>query len=236
MRKPYARLGLVVLFLATFTSSAAIGRPGEPTTGFTIHLENVREGQADDDLLNLFVRERNDQTQIIVTLRNRKVSRGRAKAAFYYLENLRVRPGQVIRIEPDGRASDYEATIQTIEARFPPGKPPQLQIIASTAAPEPLAQSRPFPRLATEGFQGQRTLDTTKSKDSKPQPDLITCIGDTPGDLRIRQGTLVDVEGVGLAFSTVYRIDDAQHTWNANNGLQTRYRGARYLSGKRAKR
>ena len=236
MRKSLAALCLVSLLLVVLTSSTAMGRTNEPTAEFTIQLDDVREDDARADLLNLFIRERDNQLQIIVTLVNRKVSRGRAAASFYYMENLRVRPGDTIKIVPQGGARPYEARIEAIEARFPPGKPPQFQIIAANEPEKNRSQSRPFPRLAAEGFQGQRTLDKTKSEDGKQKPDLITCSGDTPGDLRIRLGTLVDVENVGLAFSTVYRIDDAQHTWNANNGLQTRYRGARYLSGRKAER
>ena len=236
MTRTALTLALSAVLLLVLGSSAAIGRPGAPTVEFSIDLDDVRPDDARADLLNLFIRENENQTRIILTFVNRKVSRGRAKPKFFYLENLRVRPGDIVRVVPAGRTRHYEARIETIEARFPPGQPPQFQIIAFGEPPAPLTQSTPYPRLSTEGFQAQRTLDKTETEDGKPKPDLITCTGDTPGDLRIRYDTLVDVVGVGLAFSTVYRIDDATHTWDATNGLKTRYRGERHSTGKRATR
>ena len=236
MTKTALTLSLGALLLLALGSSSAMGRQSEPTTAFSIDLDDVRPDDAKNDLLNLFIRENENQTRIILTFVNRKISRGRAKPKFFYLENLRVKPGDIVRVVPEGRARYYEAKIETIEARFPPGKPPQFQIIAFGEPLEPLTQSTPYPRLSTEGFQGQRTLDKTETEDGQPKPDKITCLGDTPGDLRIRFGTLVDVVDVGLAFSTVYLIDDATHTWDPTNGLKTRYRGERHRTGKRATR
>lgn len=230
MRKVMVVLCLVSLSLFTLTTSTAIGEPQDAAATFTIELDDVREEHAQADLLNLFIRENKNQTLIILTLVNRRTSRGRATPKFYYLENLRVRPGDVLRIKPEGRARVYEARIESIEARFPIGKQPQLQIIANSQPLEPKKQSRPYPRLSTEGFQGKRILDKTKAEKGETKPDLITCTGDTPGDLRIRFKTLVDVVGVGLAFSTTYVIDDAQHSYDAANGLRTRYFGTRHVA------
>jgi len=230
MRKPLAVLGLASLLLVVLSSSGARGQPQHPTQTFTIELPDVRPAQARTDLINLFVRTNANQTQINLTLANRKVSRGRAAPKFFYLENLRVRPGDVVRIVPEGRTEAYEGVIQTIEARFPVNQQPQFLIVAVGDPPEERQQARPFPRLSTEGFFGQRTLDTT-AQEGEAKDDVINCNGVTDGDLRIRFGSLVDVVDVGLAFSTVYRITDARHTWNANAGLQTQYTGTRYLTG-----
>ena len=219
---------LVSLLLVATSASTAVGAPQHPTQNFTIQLKNVPPAQAKADLINLFVRTNANTTQINLTLRNRRVSTGRAKPKFYYLENLRVRPGDTVRIEPEGRAEVYEAVIQTIEARFPLNQPPQFLIFAFGDPVEIKSRAPPYPRLSTEGFQGQRTLDKTATEDEE-KPDVISCTGFTPGDLRIRFDALVDVVDVGVAFSTVYLIQDARHTYDAANGLRTQYTGTRFL-------
>jgi len=218
---------LITLSLFATTASVAVGDPPRATTYFDIELEDVPKGKARADLLTLFIRESANQTRIDFTLVNKRVKVGRTRSLLYYLKDLRVRPGQVIRIHPDGDAPPFEAKIQFIEAFFPTGKPPQLHIRAFGPPYEPGRTSKPYPRLSSDNFRGRRTLVEEKGK---RKPDLITCFGDTPGDLRIRFGRLADVKNVGRGFSTTYLMNDVQHRWDPNNGLQTRYQGTRHIS------
>ena len=227
MRKTILFLLLAPLSLILMTTSVAVGGPPRATTAFTIELADVSEARARADLLNLFIVENANQTRIDVTLVNKRGIVGHSKPTLYYLENLRVRPGSLIRIEPKGSAPAFQAKIQSIEAVFPTGKPPQLVIRAFGPPPKPNAIGRPYPRLSSDNFRGRRTLVETKGE---RHPNLITCNGDTPGDLRIRFGSLADVKNVGLAFSTTYRMTFVQHRWDAANGLQTRYQGIRHVT------
>ena len=64
MRKTLVLLCLVSLPLIALTSSTAMGRGNEPTAEFTNQLNDVREDDAQADLMNLFIRERENQLQI----------------------------------------------------------------------------------------------------------------------------------------------------------------------------
>ena len=232
MRKPIFFLPLVCLFLCLTTPSVLVGEPPRAVTVFTIELDDVSETKARADLLNLFIVESASQLRIDVTLVNKRGIVGTSKPTLYYLDNLRVRPGRLIRIQPKGRTPAFEARIQSVEAVFPTGKPPQLVIRAFGPAPEPKLISRPYPRLSSNNFRGQRSL---VEKKGERQPDLITCNGDTPGDFRIRARSLAEVKDVGLAFSTTYLMTSVQHRWDATNGLQTRYQGIRHITKRKRK-
>lgn len=223
---------LFLIPLSLLVAAPAVGGAPDTVPHFQIELEDVPKGKARIDLLNLFIRENANQTRIDVTLVNKRVKVGRTRSKLYYLKDLRVRPGQVIRIHPDGDLPPFEAKIQFIEAFFPTGKPPQLLIRAFGPPYEPGKTAKPYPRLSSDNFRGRRTLVEQKGE---RKPDLITCFGDTPGDLRIRFGRLADVKDVGVAFSTTYLIDDVQHRWDPNNGLQTRYQGTRQVKGRKRK-
>lgn len=232
MRRLTTVLLLTTLALMATASSVAVGDPPPAASYFDIEFEDVPKGKARADLLNLVIRESANFTRIDIVLVNKRVSVGRVKK-LYYLKDLRIRPGQIVRIQPEVDGPPFEAKIQFVEAFFPTGKPPQLVIRAFGPPYEPRRTSKPYPRLSSDNFRGRRTLVEEKGE---RKPDLITCVGDTPGDLRIRFGGLADVEDVGVAFSTTYVMDDVQHRWDPNNGLQTRYQGTRHVKVRKRKR
>lgn len=219
---------LTAAFLVCSASSAA-SDPRTPATSFSIELDDVPEEKTRADLLDLFIRENQQQLRIDLVLRNERITSGR-RSVLYYLEDLRVRPGDMLTIRPDGRVEPFEARIQSIEARFPQGKPPQIAIVATSEPFTPRVQARPYPLVDTEGFQGKRALkESVAGGKTTRLDDLITCLGDTPGDLRIRYHSLFTVEDVGKAFSTTYRVDEIRHRYTVQNGLQTRYFGTKHL-------